>query len=136
MKTRQPQFALQSDTDLLKLLQRGALGTPEKLSVIAWIWGVELDWQPGLERIPAYVDLEMLLRQSNQEFIDDMVRYGRPMRAYARNLWFRLLDLREQLKALDLYGEAQLSEVAEIPDSHSEMELDLSSEEKSSMHAA
>jgi hypothetical protein len=105
MRAKTTTQQLQSDADLLKLLQKTALDVPERLAVVHWIWGVSLPWEPRIDQHPIFMDLDALIRQSNQEFIDDMVRYGRPMRLYAKNLWYRLLEVRETLMRMDRFGQ-------------------------------
>jgi hypothetical protein len=82
--------------DLLAKLRHRTYDIPMKLALVKYVWSVNLDWTPDVHENTDYVQMEKMLQASNQEFIDDMVRYGRPSRDYVLSLWYALEDLKKE----------------------------------------
>lgn len=77
------------------VVRRPNLDMPQKLSIIEYVWGEKLAWNTHTYELPLFRKLDQMLKASNQDFIDDMVRYGRPVRDYVRDLWYKLLAAKE-----------------------------------------
>lgn len=92
---------IETPDQLLAVLARTTLDVPQKLDIIEFLWGERPAWNGAVYQNALYLNLDVVLRQSNQEFIDDMVRFGRPMRDYMKDLWYRLMRLRANGEELD-----------------------------------
>lgn len=82
--------------DLLAKLRHRTYDVPMKLALVKYVWAINLDWTPDVHENDDYVHMEKMLQASNQEFIDDMVRYGRPSRDYVLSLWYALEELKKE----------------------------------------
>jgi hypothetical protein len=85
--------------DLLAKLRHRTYDIPMKLALSKYVWDIDLDWTPDIYQNVDYVQMEKMLQASNQEFIDDMVKYGRPSRDYVLSLWYTLEELRKEMLA-------------------------------------
>lgn len=86
---------IENPDQLFSVVRRPTLDMPQKLAIIEYVWGEKLAWNSQTYQIPLFQKLDRMLKSSNQDFIDDMVRYGRPVRDYVKDLWYRLLAAKE-----------------------------------------
>lgn len=86
---------IESTEQLFAVVRRPNLDMPQKLAIIEFLWGEKIPWNSHTYQHPMFKGLERMLKGSNQDFIDDMVRFGRPMRDYVRDLCYRLLEAKE-----------------------------------------
>lgn len=68
--------------DLERVLRRNIMQMSAKLEIIRYVWGVALDWTVDLDQNPYYNHLETMIKRYNQQFIDDMYRFGHAGRDY------------------------------------------------------
>lgn len=68
--------------DLERVLRRNIMQINAKLEIIRYVWGIALDWTVDLDQNPYYTHLEGMIKKYNQQFIDDMYRFGHAARDY------------------------------------------------------
>lgn len=68
--------------DLERVLRRNIMQMSAKLKIIRYVWNVSLDWTLDLDENPYYQHLESMIKRYNQQFIDDMHRFGHAARDY------------------------------------------------------